>query len=122
MISAERRLDHPNVSVVTKSGVSTGGETIKKQQTKIWIIKEKGKAPMFDPRKENETFVEAHHECMRQDLGAFTSFEPRIPNWTEEINMPMIFSQTLKKEGQVIPLKNFLRSCFNLLKDEIVVK
>jgi len=68
MISAERRLDHPNVSVVTKSGVSTGGETIKKQQTKIWIIKEKGKAPMFDSRKEKEASIEAHKSVVSKEV------------------------------------------------------
>jgi hypothetical protein len=67
--------------------------------------------PTFDPQQEKETYQRARKEILGLDWAASTSCAPLVCDRT----MPE------KPLGKVSTLREFLRSCIELMKDEIAL-
>jgi hypothetical protein len=77
------------------------------------------KTQVFDPRKEKHMFEEAIREFGR-DQASSAKTQPEV----RECGMPLAFNQSSSPgEGkEVRKLMEFLCTCINLIKDEIVVQ
>jgi hypothetical protein len=78
------------------------------KQVEEWVRKSTRIIPTFDPQQEKETYQRERKEVLRQDWEASTSFAPRFG----DRNMPE------KPLGKVSTLREFLRSCVEIMKDE----
>jgi hypothetical protein len=67
--------------------------------------------PTFDSQQEKETYQRERKEVLRQDWGESTSSVPHVGYHTA----------TDKPNGKVSTLTKFLRTCVEIMKDEIVL-
>jgi hypothetical protein len=78
-----------------------GGSKVEK-----WVRKSSRPSPKFDPQQEKETCHRVRKEIIGLDWGASTSYVPHVYDCT----MPE------KPLGKVSTLREFLRSCVELMK------
>jgi hypothetical protein len=74
--------------------------------------------PLFDPRKEKETYQQARKELMGVDWIASTLTVPPLYDRPLVYDMPLVYDHSEKQTDKVSTLKRFLRSCLDLMKDE----
>lgn len=61
MMTTGRRIDHPRISIVTRSGAAIGDDKVNenKEYETIWVRKIAEKSLFFDIQKEKKIFMEA---------------------------------------------------------------
>jgi hypothetical protein len=108
----EKCNEGPRIVVFTLGGARTWVDvTNGGKQVVQWVWKSTGPMPTFDPQKKKETYQRARKEVIGQDWGTSTSHVPHI----EDHVVPE------KPIGKVGTLREFLRSCVELMKYEIAL-
>jgi hypothetical protein len=106
------------ITVVTRRGARTGNDvTTGGKQVEKWIKKLAGSYAMFNPHQEKETYKKEIKEFLGPDWVASTSAMLLV------VDMPLVYDQTIL-EGpleKVSTLKEFLKSCLQLMKDDFVL-
>jgi hypothetical protein len=111
-ISAEKCNEGPRIAVVTRGGTRTGVDAMNGgKQDEKWVNKSTDLCPTFDPQQEKETYQRERKEILGLDWVASTSSAPHVCDHT----MPE------KPLGRISTLREFLRSCVELMKDETVL-
>jgi hypothetical protein len=86
--------------------MTNGGNKIEKL-----VRKSSEPMPTFDPQREKETYNRAGKEVLGQNWGASKSYVPHVGD-RDVLEKP---------NGKVRTLTEFLRSCLETMKDEIVI-
>jgi hypothetical protein len=74
--------------------------------------------PLFDPRKENETYQQEREELMGVEWITSTSTAPSLYGEPMVYDIPLVYDHYDKQSDEVSTLKRFLRSFLDLMKDE----
>jgi hypothetical protein len=114
-ISTEIHDEGPKIEVVTCGGAKTGVDTTNGgRQSEKWVRKSAGPMPTFDPQQEKETYQQTRNEILGPDWITSTS------SATPVVDMPLIYDRTTLERPleKVSPLKEFMKSCLALMKDE----
>lgn len=92
MMIIERRIDEPQISILTRGGATTCSDKAneKKEFESAWVRKTAKEVPIFYIQKEKEVFMEAKWIFM--DVGA--SISSAQPNLDEKINCNISSSST----------------------------
>jgi hypothetical protein len=71
----------------------------------------------FDPQQENETYQNTRKEILGPDWVASTSAALPV------VGMPLVYERIIPEKSveKVRNLRDFMRSCIELMKDEIVL-
>jgi hypothetical protein len=66
-----REEDGKKINIVTRGGDKTGDDTTKQNEDiHQWVRKNVEPEQNFDARKENETFKEARHEILKENIAS----------------------------------------------------
>jgi hypothetical protein len=117
-ISVEKCDEGPRITVVMCGGARTGADVMNKgMQIEQWVRKSTGPMPTFDPQQEKETYQQTRKEILGPDWIASTSSAPPV------VDMPSVYDRTIPERPlqQVSTLKEFLKICLELMKDETVL-
>jgi hypothetical protein len=117
-ISAEKHNEGPRIAVVMHGGARTGVDVMNGgRKVEQWVRKSTGPMPTFDPQQEKETYQRTRKEILGPDWVASTSSVPPV------VDMPLVCDRTIPENPleKVSTLREFLRSCVELMKDETVL-
>jgi hypothetical protein len=111
--------EQPKIAAVMHGGMRTEVDVM--DQGNIihqWVRKAVEPLPLFDPRKEKETYQQARKELVGAEWIASTSSTPPLYDRPSVYDMPPVYDHSERKVEKVSTLKDFLRSCLELMKDE----
>jgi hypothetical protein len=119
MIAAEECNEQPKIAAVTHGETRTKADVMDQGNTiHQWIRKAAEPLPLFDHRKEKETYQQARKESIGADCIASTSTMPHFHDKPLVFDMPLVYDHSQKQAEKVSTLQSFLRSCLELMKDE----
>jgi hypothetical protein len=123
-ISAEARENGQNINIVTRGGMKTGNDAVRKEPAQNqWVKNNTEPRKYFNAPKENDTFKEAREEFQKMGHTASTStVQPSHEAPEYEIPPSLDHTNKMPPKGQVITIKNFLQSCVKMLSDPSSVK
>jgi len=102
MMRFELRKENSNVSIVLRSGITTGDDKGKQPEESAWVCKSLTKEPEFDLKRAKETFMEVKKSFTEASTsGSKDQLEPRMD--------PSMFT-------------TFLETCMKLICDSKAVK
>jgi hypothetical protein len=119
MVIAEKHNEQPNITVVMRGGTRTGVDLMD-QGNRIhqWVRKTTEPLPLFDPRKEKETYTQARKEVIGAYWITSTSTAPPLYGRPPVYDMPLAYGHSKTQVDKVSILNSFLKSYLELMNVE----